>query len=876
LNARWLQRCGAMAFLTSAACGALPEIEPGVCGNAVVETGETCDGFANGDARCRPPGALQPCQLDCSAGPDNLRPACPSGWGCGVGDVCREATGRYREQPARISGHTQSLLAGDFDGDGRGDIVDLEPTSVGATRLRLHFFDRDGGLAQTWSPQIPFLSSVVADVSGDSRSDLVAAFGFFGVLLGQSDRSVIPEMYATFFLANQRVRLVNGLFDADVERTSPVVALVEEGGMLEWVVPDLRSMNLKPVAELGFGLDELASPPALGRVSREDDNDAAHPCSDVALARRGATSLSVFSFCERDEQQSVVWRESPEVLEVALRPRRDIVSGPLFADVDGDGHLDVLVGAGSEGESELYVAFGDGTSLQSARPLRARVSRPAAEVDPLLMMPTPSPEASAVAMPMTAGDFTGDGAAELVYPDGIMFSDIGESRSDLGYENRRGGEDWSAALIADFNANGAPDFVGVSNRNLNIDFLNGTATPRVNPFVIPTAFPIEHLAVADLDGDLVNDLAFTQAGAPDQPLGLAVAFGNRMGAPSLPMIAARLPNIRQIGSFGQSTGTTTHRMFATYEQIDDSGDTGSAVAWLEASGARDFINALELTSFAANGSLEGDAGVGVITGAFVQPGRVDALVLALGSNIDQERSPNMWLLQDLRGRRSRPEDLGWSFDPSLTPLFGLEIKSRVPRLAFSTAAGDFDGDGLDEFVIAAPDQAAEHCLLSRAHIMSDAESAKLVAQAPIWLEPRCTGESRLGVHDLDEDGAAEIVLLTGDSQGPRRLSVFWNDGGGDISAESESVLAGEDENPQAFAVFRATSQSPLTFAYLTSSALRLLRVSGRELVAVEEQPELGFERGSSLVATDIDGDGIEDLVAADAGNIRVLMAELTP
>jgi hypothetical protein len=840
-------------LLAAVGCRGLPDIDEGVCGNRVVESGETCDGFPKGDTPCRPPGALAQCQLDCAVRADGTRPACPTAWGCGTDNVCRRATGGYRLLPGRIAGNAHSLVAGDFDGDGRGDVLSFEASGqLGATKFRVHYFERDGRVAATWASPMRLTSLAVADVSQDARADVVLSDSRLGVLLGQPNRSLLSETYPTYFLPNTQVRLAGALSRELVDDTAPLVVLYESAGQLTLYRPDSHSASLQPIVQFAGSVSQLAGELVLGDVFEDDQR---YPCLDLAFAQRGADSLALYSVCERDAgTHLLLWRQNPEVTTVRLEPPAPIDQGPLFADIDGNGHLDLLVGSAGR----LYVAFGDGQQLSAARPLSARVAGDSVE--------TP------IDMPLAAGDLSGDGCAELLYPSGLLFSRANPANDGIlyGASMVRFGTHWTEARIVDLNGNGLPDLVAASKGNLDIDFFNGTGSPRLNTFVISTERPVEHLAVGDFDGDLIQDLAFTMIGAPGEAQEVEIAFGSSAGAPSVSLTAARIADIQQLGALEYSGGDEVGELFIAFAQADAAGVPGSALAWLISSGDRNIGCLVELTSFAADGSINSVLGLTLSTGAFTAPDRLDALLL--GSHLGP-MSWDMWLMPDLRSRSGRPTNLGWGFDPRIVPITGIESGIVDPQVVMLQAAGDIDHDGLDELVLAAP-SAQGHCLIATADVSSEG----LAPHEPVELAAGCSAAGQLIVRDLDADAAPDILLLTGAPDGLRSIVILWNDGGGGFSADSISSVARFDDAPAAMVAFQPSPSAQLALAYVTSTRVRVLQTTdhARELRDLPGALDFEFEHATGITASDIDGDGVVDLAIADAGSIRVLHAELQP
>jgi hypothetical protein len=139
--------------IASCACSTLPDIPAGVCGNGVLDPTEDCDGFPREGLECRPPGERAQCRLDCSPSADGEPVACPVGYGCDADHVCRRATGDYAPLSDRILGRARSLESGDFNGDGRDDVLSLEPPiTYGFSKIRAHYFDRAAAPTHTWTP----------------------------------------------------------------------------------------------------------------------------------------------------------------------------------------------------------------------------------------------------------------------------------------------------------------------------------------------------------------------------------------------------------------------------------------------------------------------------------------------------------------------------------------------------------------------------------------------------------------------------------------------------------------------------------------------------------------------------------------------------
>src|SRR5262245_4015541 len=116
-------------------CATLAPISEGTCGNGVVDANEDCDSIP---ATCgRPSDGARACRLTCDR---KQAGSCPVGWGCSVEGFCRQATGTFEAASSPSSAGVVTLLAGDFDGDGRADLFGGGPKH-GVSKPRVHFYD---------------------------------------------------------------------------------------------------------------------------------------------------------------------------------------------------------------------------------------------------------------------------------------------------------------------------------------------------------------------------------------------------------------------------------------------------------------------------------------------------------------------------------------------------------------------------------------------------------------------------------------------------------------------------------------------------------------------------------------------------------------
>jgi hypothetical protein len=135
-----------VALSAAAGCQSLPDIGADVCGNLVLEAGEDCDGFGDGDnTACGNPGTANGCFFVCD--PDNLESEpCPEGFGCGADGRCRAPSESFTEG-AQVSFPVADFKVADIDGDGTEDLI-------GSSQNAFHiaFGDGDGRLSARTFP----------------------------------------------------------------------------------------------------------------------------------------------------------------------------------------------------------------------------------------------------------------------------------------------------------------------------------------------------------------------------------------------------------------------------------------------------------------------------------------------------------------------------------------------------------------------------------------------------------------------------------------------------------------------------------------------------------------------------------------------------
>jgi len=827
-----------------AACTALPAIEIGECGNGVIEPPEDCDGFAvEGGAACLPKGAVGECHLSCSRSAEGPN-GCPEGWGCDLSGICRRPSGGFEPPQELEVGSASLLVSADFDADGRADVLSAErPTPAGVTRIQIHYFDALGAPAETrLFPHRIFIPSL-SDINGDRSRDLVFTDSSIGVLLGRDDRSMVPETFSSYRISGTSLRTCS-VIDQQVQQQTGFVALAELDGVAGVYVSDASNGGLpRLLAALPFSIDALVGDPANGDLIEGSGS----PCREVVVAALGQTEFTMLDVCAPGAAGEVLWRPQAPAQVVALDPPEPIAHAPLVVDMNGDGHLDVLVGSAER----AFVAYGDGQSLAPAVPLTLA---PANAPEPVTTVP----------MPLAAGDVSGDGVVDFVFDRALVLTSPSLlTPGGTDYETTVVGDQgpFTAAAIADLNANGLLDIIAVSSEYPGIRFFNGTGSTNPVSVDIPTSRPSERLALGDFDGNQVLDVALTQGEANGAAEEVLIAFGSALAPPSPPVAVARLGSVAQLALYTE--GNIGHLLLCSDEGSGP--ERQGALALLVGSGERLPMALYELKTFATDRSVNGALGVRAAGGAFLGVGPGDVLALGIPP-APAAPAIEFWLLPELVRTTGSPTRLAGSLPPEARPLSDV---SEIP-ISLALAAADVDGDARDEALLAMPVMDDEHCALFTSRVERDRVEhlAELVVAEPC-------AQIQLQPVQADADGRLDVAWLTARADGSEpRVSIFYNDGLGGFSSERRSVAGPPTVSPLAFALLPGSPARGTSLALATPTGVELRAIDLASLALGEPETLLDVQGATGVTAGDLNGDGAFDLAAAVDGNLMILGATL--
>jgi len=844
--------------LFGSACTEFPSIPATGCGNGVIEPAtEDCDTFDPfPGSLCRAKGTDNECRLDCSFDAHGVQHKCRPGWGCDADFVCRPPSGQFSESSLGVDVGAWTLNAADLDGDGRDDVMSNEPLdATGATRLRFHYFDAQGALAETQLFPKTLLSPTINQIStDDTLGDVAFSTGALSVMNGKRDRTWVPEVFSSYRRPNAKVRVV-GVYDGAVQWSAPFVTLITFPTESGFYLGNPDTGKIEQRLAVRGGVDQLVGDLTSGNVFEDTKHS---PCFEAVFAMRGATRFSVVDTCDSDEQGAAVWRPTFLLTEIALSPPAPIDVAPQVLDMNGDDYFDVLLGAGGR----PYVAYGDGSALSVATPYLDHANDPA--------FPPGTP--------LAVAEVSGDDALDFVYPDRLLISKTAYAGATPTYQDigNRQTSPWTVAKIADFNGNGLLDIVAASNGSLNLDFFNGTGTENFAASPVSTSAPVQFLTAGDFDGDLITDLALFEVPLPEQTASaLKVAFGSAFAPLGTPLMVGKVESAEALGSY-QGAGRDNLTVCSN-EDIDKV--KHGALTLLVGGPDRVPFAPLALTEFSSNGSVEDAGAFAVVSGKFLSSNETDLLALAFfGRPESGSSSINVWSVPAIANPGRAPVRLPGVLDPRLNPVtFSSDGNNFTADVAATSA--DLDGNGSDEAIFAMPADGGSHCglLLLGANAQASLGSA---ARKPVIINEPCADPQiravSLAKDQQGKDRLPDLALLTGRSNADgRHLYVLWNDGNGQFSSQDLALVSAVDESPEAF-TFLPLGYENGGFAYITKNSLRLVPPpNGREFTAPRMVPsEVSVSNGTGIVAADVNGDHLSDLVFSESGKLHVLKAGL--
>ncbi len=515
------------------------------------------------------------------------------------------------------------------------------------------------------------------------------------------------------------------------------------------------------------------------------------------------------------------------------------------ADVNNDGHQDLLIGGGSQFQAELAVLLGQGNG-NFAAPIVSQFG---------------GNTASFANIPFIFGvaDFNGDGAADVIVTDpqnGVIYSLLGDNTGSFVLKSTFGNSGAPAEVFTgDFNGDGHPDFLVHSFAAANVTVYLGLGDGTFQPGVSYTG--PDHISIvvlADMDGDGHLDMVVN---------GFSNTISILRGNPD--------------GTFATtSSGDTTVAgpLFSLVTVTDLNGDgipdavisSANGIGILPGQGSFKFG---PVTYFADgsspvfadfNSDAHTDFAVPVHGGIMLLLGNSDGSL----QSIDTYSVPNgatSVAIADFNadGFPDIAAD-GPPQNPSILLNNGLgKFSPGPPALPGGISGpliftGDFNGDGKPDLLVGGVSD-------SSAVLYGNGDAT---FSAPISLPRAMIGFTGSALGDFNADGATDVVATNFES-----LDVFLGHSNKTFTVLTSiipSIFA-----PDAPAVGDFNKDGKLDIVYNDASGLQILLGNGDGTFRGGRI----LPAGGALAVADFDGDGNLDIVAADADQFTLGSGEFT-
>ncbi len=376
-----------------------------------------------------------------------------------------------------VSGIPESVIAGDFNGDGKLDLaVGCQTTTGGQATPNVAILAGNGnGTFQTPLTYVTGnypISIAAGDFNGDGRGDLVSANFYDGtvtILLG---------------LAPSTVTLLSSGSPAVYSQPITLTATVSSPGATG-LVTFYEGATILGTSTLTGGQAVLTTdmlPPGTGLLRAVYEGNVIYAVS---------TSASL--------PQTVTDVPSNGLIEAGAITGFSMPQAVVAGDFNGDGIVDLAVADYAGNSISVLLGIGNGT-----------------------FQPAVTSAAGTNPYALAVGDFNGDGKADLVSVGGSTLLLLGNGDGTFQTPQTISGATFSSVAVGDFNGDGKADIVFGGSGGVGVLLGNGEGTFRIAAGIADSALSV---AVSDFNGDGKVNLVF---GVSDIS-SVGVSFGNGDG-----------------------------------------------------------------------------------------------------------------------------------------------------------------------------------------------------------------------------------------------------------------------------------------------------------------------------------------------------------
>lgn len=806
-------------------CTDLPDLALDTCGNFVIDAKEDCDTYPEEGFACVAKGEPNECHYVCKS----LDSECPPMYGCSTNGVCQRGIGEFIKK-GEIEGFawSRSIEVGDFDSDQQGDLLLLGALDSSGYRSVRALFS-DGFSLQSGLSQLP-LELANPAIGAGADTDVLHDIAFadldgVALLRGYVDRTADFTVFPTISLprgAHGKIVMTDAL---PSQAGDEIVSLITGfGGTHALVGIDLEKPSMK-LTSLPSGENSLA----FKRGYSTGHFDETLACAQIVLAYQGKNAVNLYSPCN----SSGSWNVNGPQREVKLQPSAGIDQGVIPYDIDVDGDLDLMIGAGGR----TYVAYGLGDGHFVSKKQNGLMDQ-AAPYD------LPPAAEGPLGFPLAIADLNLDKKIDFVMPHGVVLSD----GLDYGLAYMNSGSKWSEAVIANFNANDFPDIVSVVGGSLDLHFLNNAGSGVFGPAALPTEGIPDNLAVGDFDGDLLADLAFNEAilehGEPSDHL--SFAFGRPFGPLETPIATGEVGNLKQIATGHLQGQTSPDLMSEVVVVLEGNGGSSDNIATLFGRASRGIFSLIPLRT-GSNPYIP-------ISLAFGKFGDETPDIVALGA----DKSDGILRLFRIEAFEEEGIGIPIGSDPLLPNFIPWENSGSYNlRYGAKVVTADFDGDDTAEALVIGSYLDSEQTAMALAKY--DTVAARFTMVDAKVFPAQFTTDSKVLVDDVDGDGAQDVLFTTGTSTAPRDLFILWGNGTAKLPEANRSLepVRLDDRGVRAVAIVRARHGQGKMLVASNLDATYLLELTPEH--SWSKVPIPGMLSAVAIAAVDFDRDGVQDL-----------------